>query len=149
MSHFIVATHGYFAKGIMDAVRMICGEQKNFTTFCAYTENENGELEIQVTEKIKDLLDSYPEEEDVIVLVDLLGGSVCNEFIKQIDRRPFHLISGVNLGLILEFIYAPDKLNKDMIETMIERSRSSIMYINKLVDEERKKADNVNDWKGV
>ena len=80
-----------------------------------------------------DLLDSFPEDDDVVVLVDLLGGSVCNEFIKLTGRRPFHLIAGLNLGLLMQFVFAPEELTKDMIEEIIGNARASIVYVNELV----------------
>ena len=84
------------------------------------------------------MLDSFPKDEEVVVLVDLLGGSVCNEFIKLIERRPFHLVAGVNLGLLMQFVFAPEELGKEKILEMIEEAKASIVYVNSLIsnDEE-------------
>jgi len=130
MANIIVATHGNFAEGIMDSLRLICGEQKNFTYFCAYVDGET-----QITGDLIDLLDSFPEDEEVVVLVDLLGGSVCNEFIKLTGRRQFHLIAGLNLGLLMQFVFAPEKLTGEDIEKIINEARSSIVYVNQLVEQ--------------
>lgn len=134
MLNIIVATHGNFAKGILDSIKLICGEQKNMTYFCAYVDGdmENGETEI--TSKLIELLDSFPKDDEIVVLVDLLGGSVCNEFIKLTGHRPFHLIAGLNLGLLMQFVFAPDDLTLDKIEEIINNARESIVYVNQLVD---------------
>lgn len=134
MANIIVATHGNFAKGIMDSIRLICGEQKNMTYFCAYVD---GDMEVggtQISGELMELLDSFPADEEVVVLVDLLGGSVCNEFIKLTGHRPFHLIAGLNLGLLMEFVFAPEELTKELIEEIIDNARASIVYVNQLVD---------------
>ncbi len=138
MAHIVVATHGTFAKGIMDSLRLICGEQKNFTYFCAYVDSDIDNGETQISGDLIKLLDSFPKDEEVVVLVDLLGGSVCNEFIKLIERRPFHLVAGVNLGLLMQFVFAPEELGKEKILEMIEEAKASIVYVNSLIsnDEE-------------
>ena len=134
MANIVVATHGNFAKGILDSLRLICGEQENITYFCAYVDGDMEDGETQISGELMDLLDSFPEDEEDIVLVDLLGGSVCNEFIKLTGRRPFHLIAGLNLGLLMQFVFAPEELTKEMIEDMIDKARASIVYVNQLVD---------------
>lgn len=134
MANIIVATHGNFAKGILDSIKLICGEQKNITCFCAYVDGDMEESDTQISGRLMDLLNSFPEDEEVIVLVDLLGGSVCNEFIKLTGRRQFHLIAGLNLGLLMQFVFAPEELTKEMIEEIIDNARASIVYVNQLVE---------------
>ena len=43
MRHIIVATHGKFAEGILDSVRLIMGEHKEVQPFCAFVE-QGGEF---------------------------------------------------------------------------------------------------------
>ena len=135
MVNIVVATHGNFAKGILDSIKLICGEQENITYFCAYVDGDMENGEAQISGQLMDLLDSFPEDEEVVVLVDLLGGSVCNEFIKLTGRRPFHLIAGLNRGLLMQFVFAPEELTKEMIEEIIDDARASIVYVNQLVEE--------------
>lgn len=139
MAHIIVATHGRLANGFMDSMKMICGEQQNVISFCAYTDGDNNDDHL--SEKILAMMDSVPEDEEIVVLVDLLGGSVCHEFIRLMDRRPFYLISGVNLGLLLEFVFAQGKLDKDRVENIIEKARSSIIFVNQLIEEGNDEVD--------
>ena len=135
MVHIVVATHGYFAKGILDSIKLICGEQENITYFCAYVDGESMEDgDSEITSKLENLLDSFPKEDEVVVLVDLLGGSVCNEFIKMTDRRSFHLIAGLNLGLLMQFVFTSEELTKEKINEIIGEARQSIVYVNDLVE---------------
>lgn len=135
MVHIVVATHGYFAKGILDSIKLICGEQENITYFCAYVDGESMEDgDSEITNKLENLLDSFPKEDEVVVLVDLLGGSVCNEFIKLTGRRPFHLIAGLNLGLLMQFVFTSEELTKEKINEIIGEARQSIVYVNDLVE---------------
>ena len=135
MVHIVIATHGYFAKGILDSIKLICGEQENITYFCAYVDGESMEDgDSEITNKLENLLDSFPKEDEVVVLVDLLGGSVCNEFIKLTGRRPFHLIAGLNLGLLMQFVFTSEELTKEKINEIIGEARRSIVYVNDLVE---------------
>ena len=135
MVHIVVATHGYFAKGILDSIKLICGEQENITYFCAYVDGESMEDgDSEITNKLENLLDSFPKEDEVVVLVDLLGGSVCNEFIKMTGHRPFHLIAGLNLGLLMQFVFTSEELTKEKINEIIGEARQSIVYVNDLVE---------------
>ena len=135
MVHIVVATHGYFAKGILDSIKLICGEQENITYFCAYVDGESMEDgDSEITSKLENLLDSFPKEDEVVVLVDLLGGSVCNEFVKLTGRRPFHLIAGLNLGLLMQFVFTSEELTKEKINEIIAEARQSIVYVNDLVE---------------
>lgn len=135
MVHIVIATHGYFAKGILDSIKLICGEQENITYFCAYVDGESMEDgDSEITNKLENLLDSFPKEDEVVVLVDLLGGSVCNEFIKLTGRRPFHLIAGLNLGLLMQFVFTSEELTKEKINEIIGEARQSIVYVNDLVE---------------
>ena len=135
MVHIVVATHGYFAKGILDSIKLICGEQENITYFCAYVDGESMEDgDSEITSKLENLLDSFPKEDEVVVLVDLLGGSVCNEFIKMTGHRPFHLIAGLNLGLLMQFVFTSEELTKEKINEIIGEARQSIVYVNDLVE---------------
>ena len=129
MVHIVVATHGYFAKGILDSIKLICGEQENITYFCAYVDGESMEDgDSEITNKLENLLDSFPKEDEVVVLVDLLGGSVCNEFIKLTGRRPFHLIAGLNLGLLMQFVFTSEELTKEKINEIARMIKNCLIY---------------------
>ena len=135
MAQIIVATHGNFAKGIMDSIKLICGEQENVTCYCAYVDGDNEVDGSRITADLIALLDSFPADEEIIVLADLLGGSVCNEFIKLSAHRPFHLIAGLNLALLMEIIFA-DEITKESIEEIIGIAQNSISYVNNLVEDD-------------
>ena len=134
MRHFVIATHGYFADGIMDSVRMILGMPENVTSFCAYTEAWENDGGGNADERIIKLLDSFPPDAEIVVLTDLLGGSVCNEFVKQIDRRPFTLLCGLNLPLLLELFSRDDEPLSECLAEVLQLSAGSIKHVNPLVE---------------
>lgn len=132
---YIFASHGTLAKGILSSVELILGRQANVETLCAYI-NEDFNLSLEVNR----LLDSYSVEDEVIVLTDIFGGSVNNEFIQQIGagKKNIHLISGVNLPLVIDLIVTLDENKEEdlaiQIDSIIKNSITNIKYCNSIID---------------
>ena len=127
MRHIIVATHGKFAEGILDSVRLIMGEHKEGQPFCAFVEQG-----VNLNDQVDALLSSIPETDEILVAADLMGGSVCNEFIRRRDRPGLHSVAGLNLAMLLEMIANVDLPIDDVIRSAVELSRESIVYCNPL-----------------
>ena len=127
MRHIIVATHGKFAEGILDSVRLIMGEHKEVQPFCAFVEQG-----VNLNDQVDALLSSIPETDEILVAADLMGGSVCNEFIRRLDRPGLHIVAGLTLALLLEMIANVDLPIDDVIRSAVELSRESIVYCNPL-----------------
>ena len=126
MRHIIVATHGKFAEGILDSVRLIMGEHKEVQPFCAFVEQG-----VNLNDQVDALLSSIPETDEILVAADLMG-SVCNEFIRRLDRPGLHIVAGLNLAMLLEMIANVDLPIDDVIRSAVELSRESIVYCNPL-----------------
>ena len=128
--HYIFASHGTFASGILNSVELILGKQNNIHTLCAYI-NEGEDL----TEQVNNLVASFPAQDELVVLTDIFAGSVNNEFIRFINRPGFHLIAGLNLPLIIEMLIAPqDEETTSLIVDSLANARESIQYCNHTID---------------
>lgn len=128
--HYIFASHGTFAHGILNSVELILGRQNNIHTLCAYI-NEGDDL----TEQVEQLINVFPAEDELVVITDIFAGSVNNEFIRFIKRPGFHLIAGLNLPLIIEMLIAPqDEALPSLITDSLTNARQSIQYCNQTLD---------------
>ncbi|ALS01410.1 PTS mannose transporter subunit IIA [Enterococcus silesiacus] len=130
----ILATHGNFAQGIRTSLELICGKATNVEVICAYMEEAfdlGTTVENMITEN---------QENELLVITDIFGGSVNNEFFKYVERSNVHLVSGLNLSLLIE-IYTQLE-HTDSLETLItqaiKNSQETIQYCNllKVKDEE-------------
>lgn len=130
MRHFIVASHGRFAEGILDSVRLITGELENVRCYGAYLDPEEN-----VEQTVADMLAEYPLEDEVVVVTDIMGGSVCNQFIRHMGRANFHLIAGMNLALLLEMFTNSELPVEELISTSVGCGRSAVAYCNPIVEE--------------
>lgn len=125
MSIVIVASHSEMANGIKQTVEYIMGEQTNLYAIPAYTQGfEN------VEESVEKIMKEHPNEQ-AYVLTDLLGGSVNSEIKNIMGRYPkLHLITGVNLSLVIQILLVNDTTMENEIIEIIEQAKNGVVYMN-------------------
>jgi fructoselysine/glucoselysine PTS system EIIA component len=131
MRTFLIATHGHFADGIYDSLKMIMGEQKNVMRLNAYVEKG-----FDIGEKVKQIMASLSPNEELIVITDIYGGSVNNEFMRYLSDWRLHLISGLNLPLLIELISTSDAESTNTSEWLLktlDSTNTGIQYCNELL----------------
>jgi len=129
MKRFLIASHGQLATGFNSALEVITGEHDNVHIFNCYIDDFN------IQEEAKQFLDNYHEDE-IVVITDLIGGSVNQVFLKLMGKYKFHLVSGANLSLLLELIVNPTAADsKCSIRETIEQAKSQIVYLNDIEEE--------------
>lgn len=131
MRHYIIATHGRFASGIMDSVRMIYGDMERTELLCGYVEGMTDEV---IALEIQRLLDAIPREEEIVVVADMLGGSICNHFCRQLGRENLYLISGLSLPLLFHLFLNEGQPVETAIAEAIEAAKNGTAFVNLLVE---------------
>ena len=126
MIKVILASHGYYSKGMLSSLEIIMGKQNNISTICGYVDDNNVEEEI-------DKLIKENKDNELIVFTDLLGGSVNNIFLKYINNKNLHLIAGANLAVLIEIVNIIDQEDVwERIKEIVNKAGKSIV----LCDEE-------------
>lgn len=133
MRTILLASHSYLAKGMKDTVEMILGKQDNLDILCAYIEED-----FNIQEEINKRLVNKDSDQELIIITDVFGGSVNNEVITAIGQRNqanIHLISGMNLGLIMGLLTSLDSPQdtSDLIDNAIEESKRMILNNNQFI----------------
>ncbi|KUO71850.1 MAG: hypothetical protein APF77_07000 [Clostridia bacterium BRH_c25] len=143
MHNIIMVTHGAFAEGIKSSAELILGEQGN--VFCvSVTEKETvSEVQAMIEEKIT----AFDQHNPIAVLTDIIGGSTTQAAIKCIsNHEQLYLISGLNLGLLLEIITldldSDAAGNVTKLNQAINVSRNAIYLVNEAVG---KNSDDLGD----
>ena len=128
----ILATHGNFAAGIQTSLALICGETKNVECLCAYMEQP-----YDLAKTVKDILKNNQQNE-LIVITDLFGGSVNNEFFNYVGKQAMHLISGLNLATLIEIYTQINTVDSlvDLVKRAVENGQESLCYCNELSSKE-------------
>ena len=128
MSQFIIATHSYLADGYKQSIKFFNTEVKNIHFINAYIEEKNN-----FVEELEKLLNEF-EDEQVIILTDLPGGSVNKESTGLIKKYNCNVISGINLSLVLELVLGYDEvLTDEKIRAAVDQARSQIVFMNDLL----------------
>lgn len=125
MIGILLVSHGDFSKGILDTVNMIIGNTEQiFVISLEY--NEGSEDLIKKFQELELELEKF---NDILIFVDILGGTPCNSaLLKYIDNPKYDIIAGMNLSMILDAMVG----DKD-IEDIIQIGRESIVDVKEYV----------------
>lgn len=123
MRHIILTGHSRISEGIATAIEFVLGN--NIPYFNAYMEGE--EL---YSNKLREKISEYPPEDDIIILTDILGGSVNNDMMKFLDWPNIHLVCGMNLPLAVQLILSEEEDTERLIRQGIQAAKDGIQYCN-------------------
>ena len=129
MKQFLLASHGKFAEGILGSFQMILGDAPNITVLCAYTKENEETLE----HTVKKIICERNRKEDLIVVTDVFGGSVNNEFMKYLNGPGVYLVTGMNLPLLLELYSNQNMESRDMIRLAIASAQNNLKFCTDLL----------------
>ena len=124
----ILMTHGNFAEGILHSARMIIGETVQRTyTICVQPEMDQ-EMVIQ---KFREVTSELQEGEPLYVMVDILSGTPCNVALRMINEyEDYTIISGLNLGMLLEFIMDESFMEKqERIQAAMDEGKRQVQNV--------------------
>lgn len=127
MRYLLFASHGRLAEGMLHSVQMITGKQKHVWTLSAYVDRE-----LDLKDQIKEVLNRLTKDDELLVVTDIFGGSVNNEFMNVLSDHPIHVIAGLNLPLAIELVSMihTNKDTEEIIASAVLNSKSSIKYCN-------------------
>lgn len=122
MRHVIIASHHRFAEGLADTLEFIGGVE-NMRAVCAYVD------ETPLEEQVATAFASVAPDDEVLVLTDILQGSVNQAFAPYVGDHVF-LVAGVNVALCLELALSAEPLSVAAIDAAIEQARSAMVLVN-------------------
>jgi len=129
MNQFIIATHATLAGGFADVVNFFKSDLRNVQYINAYAESPEFEKEFRTClETVK--------ENNVIVLTDIMGGSVNQVATRLMPEYQYQLITGINLALLLALVFIPDDITAETIEALIQQAREQMVYMNSFTPED-------------
>jgi PTS system mannose-specific IIB component len=100
MVGIIIASHGEFANGILQSGAMIFGEQENVKAITLMP----SEGPADVKAKMKEAIASFDNQDEVLFLVDLWGGTPFNQANSLIEENKdkWAIVAGMNLPMVIE-----------------------------------------------
>ncbi|AYW44503.1 mannose/fructose/sorbose PTS transporter subunit IIA [Tetragenococcus koreensis] len=100
MVGIILASHGDFADGILESATMIFGEQANVAA-CVLKPSEGPD---DIKKKMEDAINSFDDQDEVLLLIDLWGGTPFNQANSLFEEHKdkWAIVAGMNLPMVIE-----------------------------------------------
>lgn len=126
--HIVIASHSTLAQGMANALKFFEGDDLKLTVLSAYVDNK------PIEGQIEEIFNRFDDNDEVIVLTDLLGGSVNQKFFPYINRPHTHVITGMNLSLAMAITMEPINgyLNAEKIQSIVSDAQNQVKYVNEL-----------------
>ena len=117
----LILAHGSLAAGLVGAVRQIAGAEDD-EVLQPLTNDGSG------PEGLVTAINSAAGESPVVVFTDLSSGSCAFAARKVSLTRPHTaVICGVNLAVLLDFVFHRDLPLPELVERLVEKGRGAIM----------------------
>lgn len=108
MVGILVATHGGFADGIIDAVELVAGKQEKLLALGLRHGDSIDDFESKMLTKIKELDDG----DGVLVLVDIQGGSPSNTVLKCMrSEHKIQAVTALSMPMLVELVLVRPMFN--------------------------------------
>lgn len=100
MVGIIIASHGQFAEGIFQSGEMIFGKQENVAPVVLLP----SEGPDDVRAKMEQAIASFDDQEEILFLVDLWGGTPFNQAnsLLEAHKDKWAIVAGLNLPMVIE-----------------------------------------------
>lgn len=121
MTRIIFLSHNQLAAGMKAAVEMIAGPQTNLEAHGLMPGHKPDEI-------INALRKTITPDQNVIILADLVGGSMCNAAMALLNLPNVTLIGGMNLAMALQTVLTPPKNDED-IATMVAQAQANVQHV--------------------
>lgn len=115
MVGIIITGHGQFATGLLSSLQLIAGDFANVTAVDFAVNNSTEDLSGKLTKAVRD----FTNCDQVMFFTDLAGGTPfrCCVLMGQ-DGIESKVISGANLPMLLEIIFARDSRDLEVLKNI-------------------------------
>lgn len=128
----LLGSHGRFAEELVRSAEMIIGELKNVRSFSLMPGMSLEDYMKEVDQELADL----PER--TLCLVDLFGGTPSNVFCALSRKYENVVVTGLNLGILLEVYMNKDLMSVDeLADLAVRTARESSRNATDILKEER------------
>lgn len=130
LAGLVLISHGTFAIGLLDSLRLITGQTKNVMALVL----EEGDIPKEFSDKVFEVIDNFTS--GAIIFIDILGGTPSNLFLLGANKisKPYLAFSGMNLPMVLEAAMMRSAYSFEQIsEEVMSSGKDSIINLNEVV----------------
>lgn len=124
MRKYLLLSHGNFAKGASDSLKMFLGKRHPFQVITAYHDASDPKTAIE------HFFSSLQENDEAIICTDLPGGSVNQLVLPYMRRANTYVIAGFNFPLLMELSFLSEPLQKEQLVEVIKKAQASLVLMN-------------------
>lgn len=122
MLRIFLSSHGHLASGMKTSLDVLLGRSDSIQIFDAYVD------ECSVQEKLDAFYETITDEDEVILLSDLYGGSVNQVMATYLTKPNTRLVAGVNLACVLE-LSIQEKVDDELLASIVDNSRQMMQIV--------------------
>ena len=122
----VIVSHGVFAQVVLETAELFVGETEQVVCVSLMAGDDPEKFSL----KMRQACQSVDTGDGVIILADLFGGTPSNQACLLVSDR-IHVISGYNLGLVIEVLNARSDPSLDL-SAIVEEAKQSMVYANTL-----------------
>ncbi len=139
MKGIILTSHGTYASGLYQTVKMIAGEFPNIK-IVEFHEGDNLEnFDQKLIDAYKDL--NY---KDIVVITDLAGGTPFNRSVMSLsDKGNVAFLSGANFAMVYQALSSEIEDLSEFVADVLEKGKSSIAKFDMGEDDEESLEDGI------
>lgn len=132
MKRIIFASHRQMASGMKSTIEFITGESSIYALDAYMEDAKNDDL----VNQLEELLLQFSIKDKVLILTDMLGGSV-NQIMSQHIQENIFVVCGCNIPLALTLALTDESMiTNEFIKNVIEESRQQMIFMNEYQIEE-------------
>ena len=124
MNYILIATHSELAEGMYKSIKFFNSDNQTVDFLNCYVKSNDVKEELE--DRIRNNLNK-----NIVICTDIAYGSV-NQIAHDLQKiYEFHLISGINLSVVLELAFSTEDLSSEKIEDIVNKGKGQLIYINK------------------
>ena len=131
MIKIIIVAHGELAKELLNCAEMIAGKQSNVYALERGSQDSLANMQI----KIDDLIKNISDENGVLILTDMIGGTPCNASVPMCRSFNIEVLSGANLHMVLSAVFSSKSIKNvsELAQKVLSDGQKSIINIKRML----------------
>jgi PTS system mannose-specific IIA component len=117
MIGIVIVTHSQLGEALIGAAEFIIGSRSESIESVSIDLSENAE---KLREKIARGIKKVKEQEGVIILTDMFGGTPSNLSYSFLEEGHIEVLSGVNLPILIQAVNTRKKMELDQLAANLE-----------------------------
>lgn len=120
MKYIMLVSHGMFAPGLHDALKMLAGSEREDILS---TSLKNGMGADEFAENVRKCISVIKKEDELVLFADLVGGSPLTTAANVIAEEGLisrtTMIGGMNLPMVLSAVLMKDNFDREQLKEMV------------------------------